>query len=263
MRRKLLALVLGLCAALALTAPAMADMIWEPDDSFYNKHSDECSYVGRNYEVAGYGGTVTVYTAPGGLARTTLDNGTAVGVQFTWNGNGISWGYVYLLGENATEGWTPMDDLSLIYDSQQFMEDHGDEIVTDEGVEVDFTQAMLYAYPGGPAEYVLEEEKEYLPFSQLFSEIYTDENGLRWGYVYYYMGRRNSWICLDDPMNEHLDTAVVPTAPSAAQLRGEPTVTSGVGMTTLVLAAVLVAAVVAVTALLIRRFCPKKRRGQG
>lgn len=260
MKQKLTVLLLTLAAALALCAPAMADVIWEPDDSFYSRHGDECTYENRRYELAGYEGTVTVYTAPGGLARTTLDNGTRGTVQFIWKGDKGNWGYLCFLENSDVEGWAPMDDLTRIYDSQQFMEDHSAELVEGEAAEVDFTQAMLYAYPGGPAEYVLEESKEYQPFSQIFTTTYTDQDGLRWGYVGYYMGHRNSWVCLDDPMSEALDTAVVEPGPSAAQLRGTPTVSGGLGVNTLLLAAVLVAVVVAVTVVLIRKFCPEKKK---
>lgn len=260
MKQKLTILFLTLAAALALAAPALADVIWEPDDPFYNRHADECTYENRRYELAGYEGTVTVYTAPGGLARTTLDNGARGTVQFVWKADEGNWGYLCSLEDSDVEGWIPMDDLTLIYDSRQFMEDHSAELVEGEAVEVDFTQAVLYAYPGGPAEYVLKEDKQYQPFSQMFTTTYTDQDGLCWGYVGYYMGHRNRWICLDDPMNEDLDTAVVEPSPSAAQLRGSPTVRAGLGTNALILAAVLVALVVAVTAVLIRKFCPKKKQ---
>ena len=99
-----------------------------------------------------------------------------------------------------------------------------------------------------------------MSFSGVFSTLYTDGNGLRWGYVGYYMGRRDSWVCLDDPMNDRLDTNIVAVEPSAAQLRGAPTVTPGsTNRMPLVLAGVLVALVVVVTLLVIRKVRPKKR----
>ena len=257
MKRRLFSLLFALAAAFtALTVPVSADIIWEPEDNFYKKHQDECTYVGRQYEMAGYDGAVTIWRAPGGTALKTVPNGERCTVDFRWSGSGTAWGFV----SGNYGGWVPMDDLSLVYDSQQFMEDHEAEIISDDPVPVEFHSAVLYAYPGGPAGRVMEEDAAYMPFSETFSAVYTDENGLRWGYVGYYMGRQNSWVCLDDPMNETLNTNVVPVAPSAAQLRGSATVTPGAGgRLPLILAGVLVAAVVVATGFIIRKTRPGKK----
>lgn len=252
MKRKIFTLFLAALAVFSLTVPASADIIWEPNDSFYEKHRGECSYVGRGYELAGYDGKVTVFTAPGGMNKLTLDNGLQVGIQFTWKGKGTTWGYLVRWDENwdsRTEGWVPMDDLSLVYDSKQFMTDHAGEITETQPVPVNFHEAVLYDYPNGPAGSTLAEEPEYQRFDEMFTQVYTDSSGLRWGYVGYYMGLREYWICLDDPMNGELDTGIVPVAPSAAQLRGSDTVTAG--PPALLIAAVLVAVVAAVTAVLL------------
>lgn len=265
MKKKFLALFLALLAALALMCSASADIIWEPDDPFYKRHSTECTYEGRAYQLEGYGGTVTVFTAPNGMSKVTLENGARCNVQFIWTGNGTAWGYLSWAGGSDAEGWAAMDDLSLIYDSHQFMEDHEAEIQKLEPgqeVTVDFQEALLYSYPNGSRPYdmmegfTLKEDNGYFLFSQAFDALYTDENGLRWGHIGYYMGRWNAWVCLDDPMNEALDTNIVPVAPSAAQARGSVTVAAGPSV--LPVAAGLVAAVAAVTVLLILRL--NKRR---
>lgn len=255
MKRKVLTLFLAALALLALAVPASADVIWTPDDPFYEKHQEECDYVGRQYELAGYNGKVTVFTAPGGMSKLTLDNGLQGTIQFTWEGKGTTWGYLIRWGDNQVEGWVPMDDVTLVYDSWEFKTDHAGEIVETDPVPVDFHEAVLYRYPNGPAGNTLTEDPDYQRFGEIFTQIYTDENGLRWGYAGYYMGHLEAWICLDDPMNKELDTEIMPVAPSAAQLRGSATVTAG--PPALLIAAVLVAAVAAVTAvLLVRR---KKR----
>ena len=260
MKRKILTLFLAALAVLSLTLPASADSIWEPDDSFYRSHMGACTYVGRQYELAGYDGKVTVFTAPGGMNKLTLDNGLQVDIQFTWEGKGTTWGYLVRWDENwdsRTEGWVPMDDVSLVYDSKQFMTDHAGEIVETDPVPVDFHEAVLYNYPHGPAGSTLAEEPEYQRFDEMFTQVYTDGSGLRWGYVGYYMGRLENWVCLDDPMNQGLDTEIMPVAPSAAQLRGSATVTAG--PPALLIAGVLVAAVAAVTAFLLLK---RKKRVQ-
>lgn len=261
MKRRLLSLFLALTMALILIIPASADLIWEPEDSFYERHRNECTYVGRRYELAGYDGTVSVWSAPGGKVVETAPNGERATVQFRWSGGGVDWGYVYGYSGNRDDGgWVPMDDLSLVYDSVQFGKDHEAEIVSGDPVPVDFDSAVLYGYPGGPAGRVLEEDAAYMPFSEVFSNTYTDENGLRWGYVGYYMGRQNNWVCLDDPLNENLSTNVVPVSPSAAQLRGSATVAPGEGQQLpLILAGVLVAVVAVVTVFVIHKLRPRKK----
>ena len=260
MRKKLISFLMAMATIVSLTMPAVADIIWEPEDSFYQKHSDECVYDSRAYEFAGYDGSVTVWSAPEGTAQQTQPNGRRVRVQFRWTGNDVEWGYFYGLEGSIDDGWIPMDDLTLVYDSQQFQADHASEIQNGAPVPVEFDSAVLYTYPGGQVSDVLKEDAEYMPFSEVFSTLYTDGNGLRWGYVGYYMGRRDSWVCLDDPMNERLDTNIVAVEPSAAQLRGAPTVTPGAAnRMPLGLAGVLVALVVVVTLLVIRKVRPKKR----
>lgn len=261
MKQKLFSLTLALLAVLALAVPTFADVIWTPDDSFYEKHYEECGYVGRHYQLGGYNGSVTVYTAPGGTKKASLDNGLQGIIQFTWTGNGLTWGYLCWAADSDVEGWVPMDDLSLIYDSQQFTEDHASEITETAPVPVDFHEAALYSYPNGPVqEGTLKEDLDYQPFSDTFTKIYTDENGLRWGEVGYYMGHREAWVCLDDPMNTQLSSGIVPTAPSPAQARGSATEVAA-GTPPFLIAAALVAAVAAVTAVLILR--RKKRGNQG
>ena len=251
MRRKICTLFLAALAVLSLMVPVSADVIIEPRDSFFEKHREECTYVARQYELAGYGGKVTVFTAPGGMNKLTLDNGLRGTIQFTWEGKGTTWGYLIYWDDQWIEGWVPMDDVSLVYDSQQFMTDHAGEIVETDPVPVDFHDAVRYDYPNGPiaAGTDLQEDPDYMTFSEIFTQVYTDENGLRWSYVGYYKGWRESWVCLDDPMNRELDTEIIPVAPSAAQLRGSATVTAG--PPALLIAGVLVAAVAAVTAVLL------------
>ena len=258
MRKNLVAWMLMLVAALGLAVPASADVIWEPENSFYAKHNEECDYEGRCYMLAAYEGSVAVRAEPNGMVLEKVENGAQALVQFIWHGDGMDWGFVTAVsGDDRAEGWAPMDDLSLVYDSQQFQEDHQQELQEGAPVDVEFHEAWLYAYPNGPKNQLLQEDERYMPFDELFTTLYTDENGLRWGYVGYYMGRRQAWVCLDDPMSEDLSTAVVETQPSASQLRQAPSVTeSG---SPLLLPVVLVAAVVVVTVLLIRKLYPKQK----
>lgn len=254
MKRKAFALFLALAAILSLTVPVSADLLVEPIDSFYEKHRNDCTDVGhRRYELAGYDGTVTVFTAPGGMNKATLDNGAQGTIQLTWEGKGTTWGYLYWVTDSEVEGWVPMDDVTLVYDSQEFIKDHADEITETEPLELDFHEAVCYSYPNGPSGGTLKEVPDHMTFQERFTEVYTDGAGLRWSYTHHW--GRVYWVCLDDPMNEELNGGIVPCAPSAAQLRGSATVPAGPPI--LLIAGVLVAGVAAVTGALVLKL--KKR----
>ena len=45
--------LLAVLTLLSLTPAAYADVLWEPDNNFYEKHSDECVYVGRSLSPCG------------------------------------------------------------------------------------------------------------------------------------------------------------------------------------------------------------------
>ena len=261
MRGKRVAWLLSLVLMMGMALPVSADVIWTPQDKFYEKHFEECEYVGRQYQMAGYEDSVKLYAEPGGAEKDTLANGESGTVQFVWSDGTQQWGFLCFAGEEQAEGWILMDDVSLIYDGQAFEEEHSEQIVIGNPVPVEFTQGIQYSYPGGQAGSVLEEAKEYQPFSEIFTQIYTDEDGLRWGKVGYYMGRRGTWICLDDPMNENLGTRIVEPEPSVSQLQQAPSQPEAAeGMDPMLLAGGLVAAVVAVTFGLIKKLHPNKKK---
>ena len=74
---------LCLLAVWLLTVPAMADVIWEPDDDFYSSHRDQCDYLGRSYYVNGpQGGTALWRKEPGGGHVRVLENGTRLYISY-------------------------------------------------------------------------------------------------------------------------------------------------------------------------------------
>ena len=53
-------------AMLLLPCMALADVILEPEDSFYKRYSDQCTYqAGRTYIAEGEGGSAPVYKRAG------------------------------------------------------------------------------------------------------------------------------------------------------------------------------------------------------
>lgn len=227
MKRKLSVLALALVMTAVLATPAFADIMWEPyGNSFYEQHREECTYVGRSCLANGPEGYVTLQAAPGSLTQVAnVVNGTRMYLGFTWQDkDGSQWGVVEYSVEKASggwdwqDGWVPMSQVGLIYDYIAFEEDYGAQFKEYDGSGDGLTEVCLYSYPGGVYSRTLTEEPDYMPFAETFQKLYTDENGLRWTFVGYYMGRENSWACLDDPANQELG---VEGPLTIAQVRGE------------------------------------------
>ncbi len=219
MKRKLLALLTALLLLATMITPAFADLIWEPQNSFFERNRTECEYVDRAYIANGAEGYVTITTSPNSHSKlANIGNGTTLYISFVWTDkDGTQWGIGYPAGEFDTEGWTPLADLAQIYDYRDFEEDHGGEFRDYDGSGDDLGKALVFSYPGGVVKSTLEENPSYMTFAEAFHNLYTDENGLRWTYIGYYMGHREGWVCIDDPMNEGLGADVQRTVD---QVRG-------------------------------------------
>ena len=74
--------------------PVSADIIWEPEDMFYNDHASECTYVNRAFTANGPDGIVIVYKNPESPQKVTqLENGTVIYISYTYqDSDGILWG---------------------------------------------------------------------------------------------------------------------------------------------------------------------------
>lgn len=199
--KKILCMLLT-AAMLLLPCMALADVIWEPEDSFYERHREECTYQdGRTYIASGEGGSAPVYKAPDKGEIRRIDNGNEEFCQWLYtDGNGAQWALL-----NSGEGWINLRDFKVKYDWVEFEREHKDEI-KDETVELDANNGtgdaiIFYDYPGS-------ERKDYdVSLSDFGGEIsvsktYTDSEGRKWGFINYWYGYRNLWISLDDPTAE-------------------------------------------------------------
>lgn len=209
MKRKLIALLTAMLLTVALATPAFADLIWEPyGDAFYERHRDEITYHDRAYITNGAEGYVTVRTSPDSFTEVVnLSNGTRFFVIHVWEDkDGTQWGIGYPAGMFDYKGWVRLSDMAMVYDYICFNEDHGGEFRDYDGSEDHLTEAYVYTYPGGVVKSKLEQGSGDYRFTDSFQNLYTDENGLRWTFISYYMGHRDGWVCIDDPMNETLGT---------------------------------------------------------
>lgn len=259
--------LMTLAMLLALTAPACADLLWEPRNSFYEKHSGECDYVGRSHYANGGEGFVTLWDAPGGsIVEGQFQNGTTLEVYWQYE----DWGCATIWGDETGEisGWVPMEDLCLIYDHISFEEEYGDQFRDYNGELADYEGEddgiTFWEYPGAAEPNITwtyggdiidnlagtEDRDSYI------QAVFVDENGLSWGFVGYMYGRMNAWVCLDDltgtsfPLREvsqpELVPAQMPVLPAAAYVPY-----------------ILVGAVVVVTAVLLAVFFRKRTKKRG
>lgn len=178
-----------------------ADVIWEPEDSFYKKHSEECVYVNRLYTANGPDGEVILYKSPEmPIAVLTWENGFRACIQYTYqDADGIVWGIFDDYGGNI--GWMPMEYMELVYDSISFREEHAAEIRKEQGSldkEYIGESVLLWKYPGSEEYVTMQLESE-----PAYQHVYVDGNGNSWCHVGYYYGHRDKWICLDDPTADY------------------------------------------------------------
>lgn len=219
--RRFLTCILTLAALLALTAPARADILWEPDDNaFYKSHREECSAEDRAYIANGGDGFVTAWDAPGGSqVRFQHENGERLWVSFVYQ----EWGLLTLWKDHKEiSGWAPLVDLFLVYDYISFDEEFADQITDYNGEFAGYDGSAeavnFYAYPGAPE--ISQTFEGSLGLTQnltgsedqpsYITRIFVDEEGLTWGFVTYMFGRQNAWFCLDNPGGTDFPVRAVP-----------------------------------------------------
>lgn len=206
-----------LLALIFLLAPAVsADVILEPQDSFYNQHRDACSYLDRSYYADGPDGCVTVYRNPESAAVVEkLYNGTEVWISYVYtDANATEWGFCEHYGEDHWTGWMPMAYLLLKYDSQSFREEFAPRIRDESGQIASYgeNRVHFWGYPGSDTLWAaMKIDSGYTPE---YFQTFTDDAGRDWAYINYYAGIRDVWVCLDDPTADY-DTLYASHAPQA------------------------------------------------
>lgn len=215
-----------LAMLLALSAPAYADVMWEPNSNyFYDTHRDQCEYENRGYYANGKEGFITLWDAPdGGMVRAQFQNGEQMWVYYIYRDR---WALTaFWTDGKETSGWVPLADLSLVYDFISFQEEYADQIRPYNGEFADYAgdvaEVNFYSYPGskgismtwetGGSWHVLDNLTGTAENDSYISQIFVDENGRTWGYVSYMYGRLNAWFCLDEPDGTDFPVREVSTA---------------------------------------------------
>ena len=201
--KRIFSLLLALVFLLALCPAVSADVIFEPQDSFYWEHRGECQYINRAYYADGPENVAVVYRSPESAAVVErVANGEPLWISYTYeDADGFVWGYCEYNGQESWTGWIPMDYLLLKYDSRCFREEFADRLVTESGtLESAEGEIRFWDYPGSMDSVAFTVEWDYAPEYQ---ETFTDDAGRKWGYVGYHMGLRDVWLCLDAPTADY------------------------------------------------------------
>jgi len=191
----------AVCLLLAPALAAQADLIYEPENDFYEQHSSEILYLGRSFMANGADGFAQVRKEPGASSVIAeLQNGEATYFQYSCLYDGDFWGYT-----SAYSGWVMMDQLLVLYDYISFEEEHLAKFYSyggDYGEIRKEAAAIAWPWPGAEAPLWTFEDLDVENF--WVSHAYTDDYGREWGFVTYLYGYRSIWICLSDPLNRGL-----------------------------------------------------------
>ncbi len=261
-------LIMCLAVLTMICLPVAADLIWEPDDDFYRREAENCESLGRNYTADGSGGSVDLFKSPVSDKKVaTVQNGNEFYVSFTYRDrDGEKWGIVQL--DSGIAGWIPMNELAIVYDYISFEEEHKSEFRQWEGNYDGFKtgkEVVFWSYPGSG---IITRKDSDIDEKFSISNVYTDSDGRDWGFVRYYYGVRNSWVCIDDPANDAIPAFNIQsntplpepgTLPAEATVRAVPKELQRTGGPAAeVLLIVLVSVLVIGTLILLRVFWKKK-----
>lgn len=192
-RKVFLRMVISACIAVFVFGHPLsvsADVIFEPDNNFYGRHSDECSYFNRSCVA---GADAYLWDAPNLVTGgRSAQEGENVYISFVYTDNdGIEWGLAEYLDQ-----WILMADLYLEYGSQEFMEEHSGEIYEDEPYLLSYgTEFVSWSYPESGD---IDQADASVMDNYEITTFYTDPDGRLWGYSAYMYGSRDVWICLSD-----------------------------------------------------------------
>jgi len=264
LKRSFTVLLLACTLLILLPLAARADVLITPRNDFFDRHFGDCTFLGRNFVANGSGGSVSVKLEPGSNKEVTaLQNGDTVTIQFTYEQGGQTWGATVLAYGATPDGWIPMDQLLLVYDYISFADEHQSEFTAYTGDLSELLNAssvVFWSWPGsGETTWVYGAGAPETVTSWLTpTQVYTDSEGREWGFIPYFYGARNSWVCLSDPANENIPAFNPAPSPAPWPSGGSSVAHDGIS-TQLLFIIIAVAAVVVVTAVLIRVFWKPKK----
>lgn len=205
--KKLTAALAAITMLLASSVPASADVIYEPEDTFYEEHRDECqlNYLSYGYEISCKDEKLKLFKSPvNAEVVDTMNKGDSCWSNtFYTDENGVTWAYIEKRsGATWIGGWVDTGCLFRRYDSELFVNDHINEVKGIDGTWSDpdysaFGPLIPYDYPNAPTCRL--ETGTVIQGDFNAQKFYTDELGRNWGYCSYYIGIRDFWFSMDKP----------------------------------------------------------------
>ena len=259
--RYVMPILLFVCMIFTFAPFARADVISEPSNDFYNRHREECSHIGRSFYANGEGGSISLLKEPGSKSAVmTIDNGDTLYIDFTYNYRGEDWGIASFYDPDKSynewpNGWVPMDQLLLVYDYLAFDNDHEEEFYAYKGGYDSLKAAdviYMWSWPGSGETVgtLVYEDSRFMEINT----AYKDDAGREWGFIGYWYGNRNFWVCLSDPANDSIDAFNPAPEPALWQPTNPTGDSQNKDMIVPALAIILVSCIVIVTGVLIKIF---------
>ena len=251
-----------------LSGFALADEVPEPNDEFFAAHSNECAYYNRDLYANGESGYLELFDKPGGKTLGFADNGGLFRVLFSYKLGGESWGLVEYsrsgeklvprVNEEYVTGWIKMADTVLKYDYQSFDEMHGFDYKPYTGNYSELKNVqniVIWTFPNsGESSGTIEKIDQNF----CMKSIYTEPNGTRWGYIGYYYGMKNFWVCISKPTDPSLPAKDIPVPDLHMPQPGSSPESAGGESTTVI---ILCAAAAILCVSLVSASRSKKKRG--
>ncbi len=199
--KKITAAILAVLTVIFLVHPvnAFADVIWEPNDRFYNAHSAEVDRVECNYVANSPEGYVLMCESPDKVGNNpqAIVNGEKVYSHYAINYKDARWGLYASYDVNTGVehiGWLKLDECYKVFDCDDFISANSDKLIYEDKVINFEKNYVMWAYPGAEICNGLFECKDVHSSTQ-----YVDEEGNEWYFFNYVMGMRDFWVNASAP----------------------------------------------------------------
>ena len=250
---------------------ARADVLIEPNNSFYERHRKECTHLGRSFYANGEDGYAALKREPGSKTETAvIENGDTIHIMFTYEHKGELWGVAEISSLDTPyrewpNGWVSMNQLLLVYDYISFEEEHKDEIYDYAGGDETLKKAkelIIWTWPGSGDMYSAQGPGTPAYSGPIeISSAYKDSERREWGFLSYWYGHRNAWVCLSDPENSEIP-AFNPAPEPELWPQADNLPAPNKGLSTPLLIVILVAVLIIGTVILVRVFWKPKKEKQ-
>ncbi|MDR2712259.1 MAG: hypothetical protein LBB91_03990 [Clostridiales bacterium] len=181
-------------------------------NQFYGENEDKLEELGRRFYVNSPTGFIAGAAEPGSSEQIsteeipvymcTFRNGDIISIRSTYCHNGKYWGVTYFSHIYQPVGWYPMDQLLMIYESQDFEKENINAFQNYTGsLEAIYSaqRVVLWQWPGSDREKRVFEMERYKKNNLSASYAYQDYEGRLW-VLLLDMG----WVCLSDPENSNI-----------------------------------------------------------